>query len=178
MARNHRGPVLLLRRGRCRQLNNTRRLGRRPSLPHLRRPPRLEPGRLRPPRQLPLPLLRFPPPQTRRSHFTNFQPHGLAGSSCRLITPDSDGYLQVKLPGLYNAYNLAAAVACRAGSWHPNLRRQGHSRNVPTRFRPCRDHSGSRDDHHASASQEPDRSQPDAGPPALRTRATGYAGPA
>ncbi len=42
---------------------------------------------------------------------TNFQPHGLAGSSYRLITPDSDGYLQVKLPGLYNAYNLAAAVA-------------------------------------------------------------------
>ena len=43
--------------------------------------------------------------------ITDFQPGGLTGSSYRLITPDSDAYIQVKLPGLYNAYNLAAAVA-------------------------------------------------------------------
>lgn len=43
--------------------------------------------------------------------ITDFQPGGLTGSSYRLTTPDSDGYIQVKLPGLYNAYNLAAAVA-------------------------------------------------------------------
>ncbi len=43
--------------------------------------------------------------------ITDFQPHGLAGSSYRLVTPDSAGHIQVKLPGLYNAYNLAAAVA-------------------------------------------------------------------
>ena len=43
--------------------------------------------------------------------ITDFQPNGLAGSSYRLITPDSDGNIHVKLPGLYNAYNLAAAVA-------------------------------------------------------------------
>ena len=41
----------------------------------------------------------------------DFQPHGLAGSSYRLITPDSDRQIDVQLPGLYNAYNLAAALA-------------------------------------------------------------------
>ena len=43
--------------------------------------------------------------------ITDFQPQGLAGSSYRLITPGSDRHVEVKLPGLYNAYNLAAAVA-------------------------------------------------------------------
>ena len=43
--------------------------------------------------------------------IADFQPRGLNGSSYRLITPDSDRQIEVKLPGLYNAYNLAAAVA-------------------------------------------------------------------
>ncbi len=42
--------------------------------------------------------------------ITDFQPRGLAGSCYRLITPDSNRHVEVKLPGLYNAYNLAAAV--------------------------------------------------------------------
>ncbi len=43
--------------------------------------------------------------------ITDFQPRGLRGSSFRLVAPDSDRQIAVKLPGLYNAYNLAAAVA-------------------------------------------------------------------
>ncbi|MDE2867278.1 MAG: MurT ligase domain-containing protein [Chloroflexota bacterium] len=43
--------------------------------------------------------------------ITDFQPRGLAGSSYRLISPDTNRQIQVQLPGLYNAYNLAAALA-------------------------------------------------------------------
>ena len=41
----------------------------------------------------------------------NFQPRGLAGASYRLETPDGETPVDVRLPGLYNAYNLAAALA-------------------------------------------------------------------
>lgn len=51
---------------------------------------------------------RRPEPHVR---ITDFQPHGLGGSSFRLVAPDSDRQVAVKLPGLYNAYNLAAALA-------------------------------------------------------------------
>lgn len=43
--------------------------------------------------------------------ITGFQPHGLAGSSYRIVTPDDDRKIDVRLPGLYNAYNLAAALS-------------------------------------------------------------------
>jgi UDP-N-acetylmuramyl tripeptide synthase len=43
--------------------------------------------------------------------ISNYQPHGLSGSSFRLNTPDVDRHINVRLPGLYNAYNLAAALA-------------------------------------------------------------------
>lgn len=46
-----------------------------------------------------------------RVRITDFQPHGLRGSSFRLVAGDSDRQIAVKLPGLYNAYNVAAAVA-------------------------------------------------------------------
>ncbi len=42
---------------------------------------------------------------------TDFQPRGLNGSSFKLVTPDSSRQIEVKLPGLYNAYNLAAGLA-------------------------------------------------------------------
>ena len=46
---------------------------------------------------------------------TDFQPRGLAGASYRLGTPEGERRIDVRLPGLYNAYNLAAALtAARA----------------------------------------------------------------
>ncbi len=42
--------------------------------------------------------------------ITDFRPRGLAGSSYRIVTPDADRQVDVRLPGLYNAYNLAAAL--------------------------------------------------------------------
>ena len=51
---------------------------------------------------------RRPEPDIR---IADFHPRGLNGSSIRLVTPDSDRQIKVRLPGLYNAYNLAAAVA-------------------------------------------------------------------
>ena len=42
--------------------------------------------------------------------ITDFQPRGLAGASYRLVTPDGERRLDVRLPGLYSAYNLAAAL--------------------------------------------------------------------
>ena len=43
--------------------------------------------------------------------ITDFHPHGLAGASYRLTTADSNKRVEVRLPALYNAYNLAAALA-------------------------------------------------------------------
>ena len=42
--------------------------------------------------------------------ITDFQPRGLAGASFRVVTPDGERRLDVRLPGLYSAYNLAAAL--------------------------------------------------------------------
>ena len=54
-----------------------------------------------------------PEPDVRVS---DFRPHGLAGASYRLTTPDVDLRVDVQLPGLYNAYNLAAALAGALGA--------------------------------------------------------------
>lgn len=65
--------------------------------------------------------------------ITDFRPHGLAGSSYRLITPDSERQVEVKLPGLYNAYNLAAAVAgVRAAGIETD-----HAKSVLETFQPA-----------------------------------------
>lgn len=50
--------------------------------------------------------------------ITDFQPRGLAGASYRVVTPSGERGMDVRLPGLYNAYNLAAALtAARAAGF-------------------------------------------------------------
>ena len=51
--------------------------------------------------------LHRPEPDVR---ITDFQPLGLAGARVRLATPEGERRIDVQLPGLYNAYNLAAAL--------------------------------------------------------------------
>ena len=51
---------------------------------------------------------RRPEPDVR---VADFRPRGLGGASYRLLASDAAWRIDVRLPGLYNAYNLAAALA-------------------------------------------------------------------
>ncbi|MCY3748195.1 MAG: MurT ligase domain-containing protein [Chloroflexi bacterium] len=65
--------------------------------------------------------------------ITDFRSRGLAGSTYHLVTPESTRHIAVKLPGLYNAYNLAAAVAgVRAAGIYPV-----HAKSVLEGFEPA-----------------------------------------